>query len=264
MLKKYSFTRMAMALGGILFLASCTHSVSQVDSNGTTKNPMFPKSVSAVRTEGSFVNLDNLKQVRPGDTKAQLYELIGTPHFKEGVLRVKEWDYIFHFTKADKSVLTCQYKVLFDSNMKAQSFYFLPQDCLSQLESPKAAEQVAHRDLSAESLFAFGSAVVIPSGMAQIAELSANLKNESLDNKRVLITGHTDRFGSEEDNQRLSIARAESVKSLMVDNGIPPAIITTEGMGAHEPRVYCQGNRSPLVIDCLAPNRRISVDVIDQ
>ncbi|HGM5493352.1 TPA: OmpA family protein [Serratia fonticola] len=264
MLKKYSFTRMAMALGGILFLAGCTHSVSQVDSSGTTKNPIFPEPATAVRTEGSFVNLDNLKQVRRGDTKAQLYELIGTPHFKEGVMRVKEWDYIFHFTKVDKSLLTCQYKVLFDSNMKAQSFYFLPQNCLSQLESPKAAEQGAHRDLSAESLFAFGSAVVITSGVAQIADLSANLKNESLDNKRVVITGHTDRFGSEEDNQRLSIARAESVKSLMVENGIPPANIDTEGMGSHEPRVYCPGSRSLSVIDCLAPNRRISVDVIEQ
>lgn len=263
MLKKSSLTHLALAFSSALLLAGCSHSVSNVDANGATANPVFPKPASAVRVEGAFVNLNNLKQVRQGNTKTQLYELIGTPHFKEGVIRVKEWDYIFHFTKADRSVLTCQYKVLFDSNMKAQSFYFLPQNCLAQLEPQKSVEQATHHDLKAESLFAFGSAVLIPSGVAQIESLSAELKNEPLDSKRVIITGHTDRFGSEGDNLRLSEARAESVKDLMADNGIPTTIIETEGRGSSEPRVHCSGGKSPAVIDCLAPNRRISVDVID-
>lgn len=263
MLKKSSHARIVLALGGILLLAGCTRSVSNVDSNGTTMNPVFPDPASAVRTEGSFVNLDNLKQVKSGDTKAQLYELIGTPHFKEGVIRVKEWDYIFHFTKADKSVLTCQYKVLFDSNMQARSFYFLPQNCLSQLNQQQVVEDVAHKDLSAESLFAFGSAELIPAGVTQIESLAAGLKNGPLDGKQLVITGHTDRFGSEYDNQRLSMARAESVKRLLVDNGISSDIIETEGVGDSEPRVFCAGSKSPSVIDCLAPNRRITVDVVD-
>jgi outer membrane protein assembly factor BamE (lipoprotein component of BamABCDE complex) len=33
------------------------------------------------------VNRDNLKEMRPGLTKAQVYELLGTPHFSEGVFR---------------------------------------------------------------------------------------------------------------------------------------------------------------------------------
>lgn len=262
MLIKSKPTRLALVLGGMMLLAGCTHSVSKVDSNGTTAQPVFPAASSAVRTEGSFVNLDNLKQVRKGDTKAQLYELIGTPHFSEGVIKVKEWDYIFHFTKTDKSVLTCQYKVLFDSNMKAQSFYFLPDNCLSQLAEP-AKPVVAHHDLSASGLFAFGSATLLPDGAAQIQALSTNLKENGLDNKQVVISGHTDRIGNPAQNLQLSQARAESVKDLMIDNGIPEGIIETHGMGETQPVINCPGNKSPAVIDCLAPNRRMSVDIVE-
>lgn len=261
MLIKSKPTRLALVLCSMMLLAGCSHSVSNVDSNGTTTDPVFPDAASAVRTEGSFVNLDNLKQVRKGDTKAQLYELIGTPHFSEGVIKVKEWDYIFHFTKADKSVLTCQYKVLFDSSMKAQSFYFLPENCLSQLEQP-AKPAAAHHELSAAGLFAFGSAILLPNGVEQIQALSANLKQNGLENKRVVITGHTDRIGNPATNLQLSQARAESVKDLMIGNGIPEEIIATRGVGDQEPRVYCPGSKSPAVIECLAPNRRMSVDIV--
>jgi outer membrane protein OmpA-like peptidoglycan-associated protein len=263
MLIKSKQTRLALALGGMMLLAGCTHSVSNVDSNGTTAKPVFPTASSAVRTEGSFVNLDNLKQVRKGDTKAQLYELIGTPHFSEGVIKVKEWDYIFHFTKADKSVLTCQYKVLFDSKMKAQSFFFLPENCLSQLEDPVKPQATVHHDLSAAGLFAFGSATLLPNGKEQIRALSANLKETGLNNKQVVITAHTDRIGNQAKNQQLSEARAETVKDLMVDSGIPESIIETHGVGDSQPRVYCPGNKSPAVINCLAPNRRVSVDIVN-
>lgn len=260
MLIKSKQTRLALALGGMMLLVGCTHSVSNVDSNGTTAKPVFPTASSAVRTEGSFVNLDNLKQVRKGDTKAQLYELIGTPHFSEGVIKVKEWDYIFHFTKADKSVLTCQYKVLFDSSMKAQSFFFLPENCLSQLDAP--VQPAAHHELNAAGLFAFGSATLLPNGAEKIQVLSVNLRENGLEGKQVVITAHTDRIGNPAKNQQLSQARADSVKDLMIDNGIPEEIIETRGMGDSEPRVYCPGSKSPAVIDCLAPNRRVSVDIV--
>ncbi|HBE9181142.1 TPA: OmpA family protein [Serratia fonticola] len=261
MLIKSKQTRLALVLGGMILLAGCSHSVSNVDSNGTTEKPVFPEASSAVRAEGSFVNLDNLKQVRKGNTKAQLYELIGTPHFSEGVIKVKEWDYIFHFTKADKSILTCQYKVLFDSKMLAQSFYFLPENCLSQLDQP-AKSAATHHELSATGLFGFGSAILLPDGVEQIQALSANLKENGLEGKNVVITGHTDRIGNSAKNLQLSQARAETVKDLMIDNGIPEEIIVTRGVGDQEPRVYCPGSKSPAVIACLAPNRRMTVDIV--
>ncbi|AWH90075.1 outer membrane protein assembly factor BamE [Limnobaculum parvum] len=252
--------RLAMVLGSFLLLSACTRSISDVDSQGKTTAAVFPDVSKAVREEGSFVNLDNLKQVKPGMTKAQLYELIGVPHFDEGVLKVKEWDYIFHFTKEDKTVLTCQYKVLFDADMKAQSFYFLPENCLDQLS---AKPVVVHHDLSAEGLFAFDQSAMSAAGIEKIKTFSAELKNVGLENRRIIVTGHTDRFGGKAYNQRLSLARAESVRHQMVKNGIPASIIDIQGKGDREPRVSCPGNQSAAVIACLAPNRRMSVDVVN-
>jgi len=57
------------------------------------------------------------------------------------------------------------------------------------------------------------------------------------DNKDVnlLIIGHTCSIGSYETNQRLSIKRAESVKTHLIGRGIPAGKITTEGYGETRP-----------------------------
>lgn len=261
----FKVARVMLAISGIALLSACTHSVSDVDAQGKTAHPVFPDASSAVREEGSFVNLDNLKQMRAGLTKPQVYELIGTPHFKEGVIRVKEWDYIFHFTQPDKSVLTCQYKVLFDSNMIAQSFYFMPEDCLSRLKAPAIPEvkTPVHKEISGSSLFAFGSPALSAEGVSQVSRLAGELKGESLTGKHVVVTGHTDRIGNPVKNQQLSLARAESVKQMLIENGISGSIIETRGMGDAMPRVNCPGKKSPAVIECLAPNRRMTFDVVD-
>lgn len=257
----FKLARVSLAIGGITVLSACTHSISDVDPQGKTANPVFPEKFSAVREEGSFVNVDNLKQMRPGLTKAQVYELIGVPHFNEGIIRVKEWDYIFHFTQADKTILTCQFKVLFDSNMTAQSFFFLPKDCLTQSNLSKPSP--VHKEISGESLFAFSSAALSEEGVSQIERLAMELKKEPLEAKHIIITGHTDRIGNPVKNRELSMARAESVKNLLVENGITAAIIETRGMGDTQPRVNCPGNKSQSVIECLAPNRRMTLDVED-
>ncbi|GKX58100.1 OmpA family protein [Leminorella grimontii] len=255
---KYVNTPLALVVGCTVLLSACTRSISDVNSEGKTENPVFPEPNSAVRAEGSFVNQDNLKQMRPGLSKAQVYELIGTPHFKEGVFRVKEWDYIFHFTQPDNSVLTCQYKVIFDSNMTAQSFYFKPEDCLARLRMPV---KTVYKELSAESLFAFGSASLSPQGVEQVNRLAEDLKGEVKKGKRVTVTGYTDRIGQPVKNQQLSLARAESVKSLLIARGISASQIETRGLGDVMPKVTCPGQKSPAVIACLAPNRRMTIDV---
>ncbi|QLR45222.1 outer membrane protein assembly factor BamE [Enterobacter sp. RHBSTW-00994] len=264
------YTRLALLVGGLALLSGCTRSISNVTSEGKTNAPVFPDKSDAVRAEGSFVNVDNLKQMRHGLTKAQVYELIGVPHFDEGVLHVKEWDYIFNFTMADKSVRTCQYKVLFDSDMKAQSFFFLPENCLTPQATIKpaavapvtASPAPVHKELSAESLFAFGSAKLSADGVAQVNQLANELSDDVLSGNQLIVTAYTDRIGKPASNLALSQARAESVKTLLVENGIPASHIITKGMGDAMPRVNCPGKTSPAVIECLAPNRRMTLDIV--
>ncbi len=45
--------------------------------------PDFPARDSAWLKEGAFVDVDNLRQMAPGLTKAQAYALLQAPHFGE-------------------------------------------------------------------------------------------------------------------------------------------------------------------------------------
>lgn len=82
-------------------------------------------------------------KVREGMTKAPLYKLLGAPHFSEGVIRVKAWDYIFNFVTKNDIVRTCQFKVLFDADMKTRSFYDKPANCLNE-DKPETVKAATH------------------------------------------------------------------------------------------------------------------------
>ncbi|OBY92061.1 hypothetical protein A6723_015765 [Pseudomonas sp. AU11447] len=123
------------ALGCAALLLAACGSYSAVDGQGHSANPRFPPISDAYRPQGSYVDLENLGKVHAGMNKAQLYELLGTPHFNEGLLDVHEWDYILRFRRGGRDDLICQYKVLFDKDMQAQSLLFLPADCLDEVKS---------------------------------------------------------------------------------------------------------------------------------
>lgn len=46
---------------------------------------------------GSWPNWDNVRMIERGMNKDQLYNLIGRPHFSEGLYGVEEWDYVFNY-----------------------------------------------------------------------------------------------------------------------------------------------------------------------
>jgi outer membrane protein OmpA-like peptidoglycan-associated protein len=72
---------------------------------------------------------------------------------------------------------------------------------------------------------------------------------------KVKIVGHTDNIGSKKYNDRLSVRRAESVKSYLVSKGISSARLTTAGVGFSEPIAT---NDTP---EGRAKNRRIEFHV---
>jgi OOP family OmpA-OmpF porin len=117
---------------------------------------------------------------------------------------------------------------------------------------------------SADSLFTFDSAVVQAAGMAELNTLAAELRGVDFDT--ILVTGHTDRFGSPAYNLRLSNSRATAVKDYLVNTaGIPAAKVTTRGVNGAEPVTtlsQCgpQLTRAQLIA-CLAPDRRVEVEV---
>jgi outer membrane protein OmpA-like peptidoglycan-associated protein len=51
----------------------------------------------------------------------------------------------------------------------------------------------------------------------------------------VAIEGHTDSVGTDEYNQQLSERRASSVRSFLVQNGVPPTSVSSTGFGESQP-----------------------------
>ena len=117
--------------------------------------------------------------------------------------------------------------------------------------------------LDADALFDFDKAVLRPAGRAALDDFAGKIKG--IDPETIMAVGHTDRFGSEAYNQRLSDQRVEAVKTYLVSKGIEPNRIRTEGKGETQPVTKtgeCDGNQSAKVIACLQPDRRVEVEVM--
>lgn len=73
----------------------------------------------------------------------------------------------------------------------------------------------------------------LPPDVPELNILAEFMKAKS--NVVILIEGHTDNIGSHATNDRLSLARAESVKQFLVSKGIPEYRIRTKGYGERKP-----------------------------
>lgn len=114
--------------------------------------------------------------------------------------------------------------------------------------------------LSTDTLFGFGKSELKPAGETKLDNIIAKLEETRLG--RVNVTGHADRIGSSENNQQLSVSRAESVKNYLVSKNVQSDRITVIGKGEMEPLTSsadCQGPTSAKVIACLAPDRRVDI-----
>lgn len=115
--------------------------------------------------------------------------------------------------------------------------------------------------LSAEVLFDFDKDTLRDEGKNILdAEVTGKMKAHP-EVELVLITGHTDRIGTDKYNQRLSERRANQVKKYLMSQGIEESRLHAVGKGEKEPVVDCKGVFGKKAIDCLQPNRRVVVEV---
>jgi OOP family OmpA-OmpF porin len=108
--------------------------------------------------------------------------------------------------------------------------------------------------LAADVLFDFDKAVLKNEGKSKLDDLAAKVKAINLE--VVIAIGHTDSVGSDAYNQKLSVRRAESVKSYLVSKGVEPNRIYTEGKGEKQPVA------SNKTADGRQKNRRVEIEVI--
>lgn len=116
----------------------------------------------------------------------------------------------------------------------------------------------------AESLFTFATSEVRPEGKAALDRFAMELAGTQFD--KITVEGHTDRLGSAEFNQKLSVQRAEAVKNyLMQVRGLDGSKISAVGLGEDKPLTKpedCKGNaQTSKLIACLQPDRRVEIEV---
>jgi OOP family OmpA-OmpF porin len=127
-----------------------------------------------------------------------------------------------------------------------------------------AAPQPRRVSFSADSLFAFDQAAVRPEGRAALDTFTREIQGVRFET--ITVEGHTDRLGTPAYNHKLSLQRAEAVKSYLASSdGVSANKMVTVGKGESMPVTKpgdCKGNKpSAELITCLQPDRRVEVEV---
>jgi OmpA-OmpF porin, OOP family len=102
--------------------------------------------------------------------------------------------------------------------------------------------------------------------LAGLAKANKRAKRGPVQIGAVVVTGHTDRIGSLAYNQKLSERRAVVVKDYLISKGVDQKLIFWEGKAYKQPipvTKFCDNKMGrKQLIECLAPNRRVTVEVV--
>lgn len=263
--RKYAVLITALlAAGALAGCGSLSHGITKDGAHAQQLVWPQPSDTNPLHRGGTFPNLVNLRQVKAGLNKNQIITLVGAPHFNEGFAGVREWNYLFNFRGSDGAVTRCEYKILFDDDKIARSFYWNPEACADVLNPPaKAAPQVERFTLSADALFAFDKyklSAIKPQGREELDGLAQKLTAPDAKAEHIHVIGYTDRLGSADYNQTLSERRAATVRDYLAGKGVASERIDAEGRGEADPVKTCGDSNRAKLIACLAPNRRVVVE----
>ncbi|MFP3676659.1 OmpA family protein [Pseudomonas sp. SIMBA_041] len=109
----------------------------------------------------------------------------------------------------------------------------LPQYPASVKPVEPVPEEVIILSDAGDVLFAFNQSDLTPSAQNQLTALMPKL--QSADVVSIKVVGHTDSVGSDAYNQMLSERRATSVAAYLMNQGLDPNKLTSEGKGESEP-----------------------------
>ncbi|UOO88315.1 OmpA family protein [Vitreoscilla massiliensis] len=273
-MNKFYISSIVVLINILLGLTACT-SYTKSEKDGAAKTLVWPKASESTlnMSLGIFPDPSSLEQVKSGLTKHQLYYLLGRPHYSEGFVYVREWNYLFHFHtpgQGENDVTTCQFKVLFDKKSTAQTFYWKAVNPKSGVCPPggkpesKPIMRAQKFTLNTDALFEFNKAGLKDLSVKGQEELDIFIKqlHELKELNTIIILGHTDFLGSEVYNLLLSQERANSIKHYLIIKGVHPDKIKAIGIGEQQPVKQCSPSleRNKLIA-CLQPNRRVEIEV---
>lgn len=141
--------------------------------------------------------------------------------------------------------------------------YWTPANSIEECD-PVAKKGIVSAKVSiqAETLFDFDKATIKPEGQIMLKNLMASIKGYDI--QLIVAYGYTDRIGTDAYNKKLSQRRAQAVQEFVVSNGSPTPDVYAEGRGERDPVTgnSCKNSNRKELIACLAPDRRVVVEII--
>ena len=113
--------------------------------------------------------------------------------------------------------------------------------------------------LGGDALFGANKSMLSDDARSKIEQDIMNRIEGCVSLDSVSITGHADRL--ESGAQALSLRRAEAVREQLVRKGLARTKVQTMGMAAAAPAKFCSEEKGAALVECLAPNRRVSIDI---
>ena len=135
--------------------------------------------------------------------------------------------------KAAAPAMRVQAERPLDLKNEIESSLFAANNAIKNLGDNPDPRDVA-RALSVQVINFSVDDATLPEVNKELLDRAAKIISE-VPNIKLMIVGHTDGQASDDYNNKLSLARAESVKQYLVSKGVDASKLTTKGMGESEP-----------------------------
>lgn len=146
----------------------------------------FPDPDDAYMREGTLESSQAIKTLQPGMTKDQVRDLLGNPHFSEGLFNVRTWNYLFDLgADGEHEPMMCQFQLAFDEKMRVAETRWRTARCAIrfssiQVEPIEGSSMVHYYRLPIEGMFSTDGSLT-DEGQRLLGDFVDILQHELLD-----------------------------------------------------------------------------------